>query len=277
MKDWLTTKAAAIRDHLLPPDPGALRAIAALRVTLAALLTLLELMALEALWPVPTSDRVLGFAVALFAGAAIHDATPRQRVVTTGLALVAVIAAVLAATLAPQQYEASAWLLPMIVFAATYGATRGPRWMAVGSVALIGYLVSLVAHGSPDALPMRLLVLCLAMLNMVIVRFVAMPERPETELRRLRRAIDIAIAGIADVIAAAARRGGWTGSERAGLRRDVARLGDIVAMAQARVRDVGANQAGLQGLGAAINETVEDLERKEAGKKGTAQMVGLSV
>jgi len=261
MKDWLATKSAAILDHLLPPDPGALRAIAALRVTLAALLTLLELMALEALWPVPTSDRILGFAVALFAGASIRDATLRQRAVTTGLALIAVIAAVLAATLAPRHDEAAAWLLPVLVLAATYGATRGPRGAALGSVALIGYLVSLVAHEPADALPVRLLALCLAMLNVAIIRFVALPERPEAELRRLRRAIAIAVAGIADVITGAARRNGWTGGERARLRRDVERLGDIMTMAQARIRDIGANQAGLQGLGPQLLATQLAVER----------------
>jgi hypothetical protein len=67
---------------LFPPDPGALRLLAALRATLAGVLTFLLVLLLGKFTALPVTDRILGFGMALFIAANVRDATPRQRLVT---------------------------------------------------------------------------------------------------------------------------------------------------------------------------------------------------
>jgi hypothetical protein len=120
---------------LFPPDPGALRLLAALRATLAGLLTFFLVMLLGSFATLPLTDRLLGFAMALFIAANVRDATMRQRLVTIALAPVFGFAATALAAVLSDQPLAAAVLLPLVMFAVTYGATRGPRWATVGIVA----------------------------------------------------------------------------------------------------------------------------------------------
>ena len=56
-------------DLVFPPDPGGLRLLAALRATLAGVLTFFLVMLLGAVVAVPVTDRIMGFAIALFIAA----------------------------------------------------------------------------------------------------------------------------------------------------------------------------------------------------------------
>ena len=194
MLDRFRAAAGAIVDSLFPPDPASLRLFAALRTTLAAILTLVVIYALGFVAPLDITDRVLGIAIALFASASVRDATPRDRLVTIALAPLAALAAAVVATLAAHRFGAEAVALLMIVFAATYGAARGPRWGSLGNVALIAYFFSVVSQPPPETLPARFLALCVAAASVALVRLVVLPERPEIELGRLRRAIGLAAA-----------------------------------------------------------------------------------
>src|SRR6201992_1964854 len=73
-------------DLLFPPDPGALRLLAALRATLAALAAFVLVVLFGEFAGVPVSDRILGFVVALFITANVRDSTLHQRLVTIALA-----------------------------------------------------------------------------------------------------------------------------------------------------------------------------------------------
>ena len=91
-------------DLVFPPDPGALRLLAALRATLAGVLTFFLVMLLGAVVAVPVTDRIVGFAIALFIAATVRDATPRQRLVTIAVApLSAFATTALAAALLDQR------------------------------------------------------------------------------------------------------------------------------------------------------------------------------
>jgi uncharacterized membrane protein YccC len=211
-----------------------LRLLAALRATLAGLLTFVLVMLLGSVAAVPVTDRLLGFAIALFIAANVRDGTMRQRLVTIALAPVFAFVATAIAALLFDRPLAAAALLPLIMFVVTCGAQRGPRWATIGIVALIGYFIGLVTHQPPASLPMRLVVLLLAAGDAALIRCLLLPERPGAELERLRHAIHAGIVHVLDRIAAAVEAGAWTGRSRAALRREVQRLDDVVMLAQAR-------------------------------------------
>ena len=86
-------------DALFPPDPGALRLRAAFAATLAGVLTFFLVMALGTIVAIPVTDRIFGFAIALFIAANLRDPTPRQRLTTIALAPFVAFAATALASL----------------------------------------------------------------------------------------------------------------------------------------------------------------------------------
>ena len=123
MRARFAEAVAMLAGTVFPPDPGLLRLLAALRATLAGLLTFLLVVLLGAFLPLhlaPTlPDRILGFAVGLFAGAAVRDPTGRQRAVTLALAPFAAFALCVAAALLLDHPLAAELLVPAIMFAVT--------------------------------------------------------------------------------------------------------------------------------------------------------------
>ncbi|MGH7043686.1 MAG: FUSC family protein [Acetobacteraceae bacterium] len=243
-----TSLPRAIRDALFPPDPGALRLRTAFAATLAGVLTFVLLLLAGTVVAVPVADRILGFAIALFIGASLHDRTPRARLITIAFAPFPAFAAVALATLLLGSPLAGAMVVPPIMFAVAAGAARGPRYALFGIVMLIAYFIGLVTRQPPATLPFRLLVLLLAGGSVALVRGVLLPDRPQAELARLRRAVQADIAGILAHIAAAVAAGCWTDPARAALRRDIDRFGEAVMLAQARVAAIAAQLPGQEGV-----------------------------
>jgi len=249
-----------------------LRLLAALRATLAGLLTFLLVVLLGMVTAVPVTDRLLGFAIALFIAANVRDGAMRQRLVTIALALVFAFSATAVAALLFDRPLAAAALLPLIMFVVTYGALHGPRWATVGIVALIGYFIGLVTHQPPASLPIRLVVLVLAAVDAALIRCLLLPERPGAELERLRHAIHVGTLRVLDRIGTAVEAGGWTARSRAELQREVQRLDDVVMLAQARAAALAAqspdhDHAWLHLL--AVQLAVERLARIAVEEPGT--------
>ena len=230
---------SSLVDLLFPPDPGALRLLAAARATLAAVIAFFAVVALGLVVAIPLSDRILGFAVALFVAANVRDPTPQARLITFAIAPFVSFASTILATLLLPWPFASAAIVPPLMFAIVYGATLGPRYASLGIVGLIVYFIGLVTRQPPETLPMRFVVLLIATAAVVLVRGVLMRERPQVEFERLRRAIHASVDRVLQQIASAVDVGTWTDATRAALRRDVARLGDAVMLAQARVAALG--------------------------------------
>ncbi|MBN8872594.1 MAG: FUSC family protein [Rhodospirillales bacterium] len=217
-----------------PPDPGGLRLLAALRATLAGVLAFAVVLLLGQVLPLPIPDRILAFAIALFIGVTVRDATPRGRLVTFLLAPLAAFASTTVTTLAAVVPLLDAALVPAFMFVAAWGNARAPRWGALGMVGLIACLFAMVAHQPAETLPLRFLVLVVAGASVVLVRGVLLPERPAQELARLRRAIDAELDQVLDAIAAALPTG-WTEARKQALANAVYRLSDTVLLAQLRV------------------------------------------
>jgi uncharacterized membrane protein YccC len=235
----VTGLARKLIDLLFPPDPGALRVLAALRATLAGVLTFFAVILLGTVTAVPTTDRILGFAIALFIAANVRDSTQNQRLVTIALAPLPAFGATAAAALLLGHPVATTAVVPPLMAVIAYGAGRSPRWATLGIVALIGYIIGLVTRQPPDTLPVRAVVLLLAAADAALVRCVLLPERPHIELDRLRRAIHSAVDRVLLRIGGAIEAGAWTDASRGDLHREIYRLGEIVMLAQARVAALG--------------------------------------
>lgn len=185
-------------DHLFPPDPGSLRLLAALRATLSGVLTLLLVLLLGMFVVAPITDRILGFAIGLFLAATVRDSDVGQKLVTIALgALGAFTSTMLAAFLLEQPFAAAA-VVPVLMFVVVYSSIRGPRYASIGTVTLIGYIIGLVTRQLPETLPTRLLVICLAAGVAALIHGLLLPERPQAELNRLRRAVRAGIANVLD-------------------------------------------------------------------------------
>ncbi|MBN8905743.1 MAG: hypothetical protein J0H99_03770, partial [Rhodospirillales bacterium] len=107
-----------------PPDPGGLRLLAALRATLAGVLAFAVVLLLGQVLPLPIPDRILAFAIALFIGVTVRDATPRGRLVTFLLAPLAAFASTTVTTLAAVVPLLDAALVPAFMFVAAWGNAR---------------------------------------------------------------------------------------------------------------------------------------------------------
>ena len=280
MRGRLAEAAAMFAGVVFPPDPGLLRLLAALRATLAGLLTFLLVVLLGALLPPPLApslpDRILGFAIGLFSGAAVRDPTGRQRALTLALVPPSAFAACTAAALLLYHPFAAELLVPAIMFAVTYGGARGPRWGALGTIALISYIISLVTRRPPSDLPAQALVVCLGAADAAMVRFVLLRERPAVELARLRHSIRHRVSSVLGRIDAAAEAGAWRDT-RTALFRELDRLGEAMLMGEARVAALAAQEPEQAGIGLHMLEihlAVEHLARvaqQDLGESSTRQ------
>lgn len=225
---------------LFPPDPGALRLLAAFRATLAGTLSFFLVMLLGTWLNLGVAERILGFVVALFVAANVRDGTPRQRLTAIAVApFVAFASTALAAALLDQPFAAAA-VVPLIMFAIAYASTRGSRYGALGVVSMIAYFISLVTREPLDTLAERLLVLLLAAASAALVLFVLLPVKPQAELERLRQAIHTDIVRVLEHIKTAVAAGIWTGPQRTALHDDVRCLSDAIMLAQARIAALAA-------------------------------------
>jgi Fusaric acid resistance protein-like len=236
-------------DQFFPPDPGALRLLAALRSTLAGALTFGFVVLLGLAVAVPIADRVLGFALGLFIAATLRDGSRRQQAITIALAPCAAFAATALAAILYREPIVAAAAAPPLMFLAACGAAHGPRYGSLGMVALISYMVGLVSRLPLQDLSLRALVLIGAAAIVALVRFVLLPERPQAELERLRKAIHVWVGRALARIEAGVAAGEWTQKTEADLRRDVRRLGDVVMLAQARVAALAARLPAKEKLG----------------------------
>ncbi|MDQ0395389.1 FUSC family protein [Labrys monachus] len=236
----------AALDRLLPPDPGSLRLLAALRATLAGTLTFFLVVLIGTAVELPILDRVLGFAVALFIAATVPPLSTGEKLKTILFAGLGACATTFAASVLGGQSVAGKVALPVLMFAVTYFAVRGPRYVSIGMVSLVAYVFALVAGQPVETVPMRMLVLALAAADAALLRCVLMPERPAAEFERLQGAIRGRIDRMLALIGAAAAAGAWKPGGKAALGREVERLAEAILLAQARLNAI-AGAAGVYG------------------------------
>lgn len=227
--DWRAA-SEAIRDRLLPPDPGGLRLRAALRTTLTGLLAWALLDAVGGLVGSSTVEVIVAVAFGIYIAAFLHDATLAARAGTILWAVPVGAASMMAGTLlAPIQALAAAAMVGL-VFLTVYANGFGPRLPALAQIALGGFTFALLSRPDRAAWPGWGTALAAAAVAGLLTHLVLLPDRPETVLRRLDRGLRAEIAAILARIDAALVAGGWAADERHRLLRQIRHL-DAAAIA----------------------------------------------
>lgn len=170
-------------------DPGQLRLASAAATALTVLLTIVAAVGFTTATGNPVTVAMLGTIVSMQASAAVKDRTRRDRTVTTILmALPAAGSVTLAAALSEVGKVADVGFIA-VLFAAVWVRRFGPRGTALGMVAFISYFFALFLHASLSQVPVLLVAIVIGVTVALFVRTAIFRERPQSEVRRLARAL----------------------------------------------------------------------------------------
>lgn len=186
--------AATLWSRLLASDPGLLRLVSALRVTLAVLLTLGMLTAVAQ----PVQVVVTGGFSAMVASLATSDLSPRDQMLTLLGGLITSFAGLTVGTLLAPHPAAAAVVFPLLIFAAAYARKFGPRGLGLGIFGAMMLFLTQVTKAAPVQLPELAGALGVAITADALVRFALVPTTVPSILRRLQRAFDSRLGSVLD-------------------------------------------------------------------------------
>jgi len=225
----LALSAAA---KVFPPDPGRLRTHQAVRAVAAGALTLALAKLLGTVTAVGLGAQMLGFVIGLYLAAFVRDATPAAQRVTILLAILpAVGVGTLAAMVLPVHWLTDTGFVVVLTLTA-YFAARGPRDMALGIVALLAYVVTVLGHATIGELPVRVAVVGLAVAIALAARETLWSERPARVLKRIDATMRRRIARMISRMEAALEQGSWPLGARRWIREAIQRLDEATVVAE---------------------------------------------
>lgn len=209
-------------------------------------LALAVLTGLATLTGQPITLAFLGVVIAMISSTTVNDLEPRQRAITTAmLALPAVAAVVLGASLAPHRFAGDvAFVLIMMVV--VYVRRYGPRGMALGMVAFISYFFALFLHATAAQLPALGVAVFVGVACSLLMRAVVARDRPERELARLLRAFRARLSAVLGVAADGLVDGSLTPRSRRRWQHLLTRLNDTALMVGDRIDDAEASELALR-------------------------------
>lgn len=230
-------------ERLLGADPGQLRVWFALRLALVASLTVMGLVGINYWGTMPIGGIGLGFILAQFSAVAVRDRTRGGQVVSTVIsALAALFGAALGSLVGPYPIGSDV-VLVMLVIAATAIRPVGPRAMAAGILAFIGFYINLIIHVPLGQLPLDVAAVSYTIVVVLLVRLVILPDRPRTAVPRVLGSVRWQAARVLETVREMILRGGtgrkW--SER--LVRRNARLEEAIEAAEDQIQQFGGKSA----------------------------------
>lgn len=194
------TVTRAVR-FLAVSDPGQLRLKSAAGTALTVLLTIIVAVTFTTLTGTPVTVAMLGTIVSMQASASVKDRTPRDRIVTTALmALPAAGAVLLAATLSEFGKVADVGFIA-VLFTAVWVRRFGLRGTALGMVSFISYFFALFLHATLAQVPVLLVAVAIGVACALFVRVAIFRDHPQSEVRRLARALRAASVSVLEVVA----------------------------------------------------------------------------
>lgn len=221
---------AMLRGRIIAADPGRVRIRLASRATLAVVLGVVAGAALAALAGQPVTVAMFAAVVAMLSSTSVNDgSTPARALTTTLVPVVAGVATVLAAVLDARSPWLGDGVFVLVMGGATYVRRFGPRGMALGMVAFMGYFFALFLRAKPAQLPWLELAALVGTAMAAVVRFLLLPDRPRSDLRRMLRAFRGRAAAVADAVADLLESGPGARREHR-LRRAVADLGQVALL-----------------------------------------------
>ncbi|PRZ41009.1 fusaric acid resistance family protein [Antricoccus suffuscus] len=182
-------------------DPGQLRLTSAAGTALTVLLTIVVSIGFTSATGDPVTVAMLGTVVSMQASVSVKDRTPRARIATTALmALPAAGAVLLVAALSEFGKLADVGFIA-VLFTAVWARRFGPRGTALGMVSFISYFFALFLHATIAQVPVLLIAIAIGVTVALFVRIAIFRDRPQSEVRRLARALRAASVSALEVAA----------------------------------------------------------------------------
>lgn len=189
----------------------------------------------------PPSVPLFGAVIAMSWSTTVNDPTPRERVGTTLLLwLPTALTAALGALARPDPLASDAVFLAL-VFVAFFIRTYGPRWVAIGFLAVFSFFLTWFLQADVANVPALLIALAVTTAATYVFRFVLFRDRPERALRAGLRAFRARIRLIATTVIAAQSHGSWTPALRRRLEDHLLRLNYTALLLDDIVRDANEN------------------------------------
>ncbi len=145
-----STAIVTVWDRLVASDPGLSRLVLATRVTLAVVSAAAILSLCARALHAPIAIALFGGIVAMQASLAVNDAKPRTTAMLVPVP--GIIGVTLGALFAAQGILADLMFL-VVLFGAVAVRVRGPRWTALGTIAMMTYFIALLFGATLDELP----------------------------------------------------------------------------------------------------------------------------
>jgi hypothetical protein len=224
------------RLHLLlaASDPGGFAARTALRAALALAAAALLLLAFGAYVGDPILLAIVGGEIAMMTSASVSDATMRGQRVTLALSVLAAAGAVSLAVLVGPFPSLAVAVLCGLVFVVVLVRRIGPRGMAVGLLAFMGYFLALYVGAKPRQLPSMLAAIAFGGAVAWVVHFYLVRERRDRVRQAVLRSFRARVLLLLDALARDAESGARSSRRWRRIRRSTGRVGEVaLALEQA--------------------------------------------
>jgi len=222
------------RDRIDAADPGGFSARTALRAALALAASALLLLAFGGSIGDPVLLAIVGGEIAMMTSSSVSDPSQAEQRVTLALSVLAAALSVSVAAVVSGVPWLAIVLMCALVFAVVLARRIGPRGMAVGLLAFMGYFLSLYVGAKPAQLPPMLGAIVVGGIIAWIVHFWIVREHPERVRQAVLRSFRARVLLLLDALARDAETGGRNARRWRRIRRATGRVGEVaLALEQA--------------------------------------------
>ncbi|GAC1308347.1 MAG: hypothetical protein NVSMB21_13520 [Vulcanimicrobiaceae bacterium] len=193
MKSWTVVPATIVVtawDRLVASDPGLGRLSLATRVSIAVLLATAVLAPLAASWHAPLTVVLFGAVVAMQASLVVTDSAPRT---TTSLVPIPGFAGVTLGAFFASRGPLAEVVFLVVLFGAVAVRAYGPRWTALGTIAMMTYFFSLFIGATVAQIAVLGCAVVVGTACSYVARFVVVPDRAAWIARRTLEAYEARI------------------------------------------------------------------------------------
>jgi uncharacterized membrane protein YccC len=223
-----------LRDHIDAADPGGFAARTALRAAVALAASVLLLLAFGGRFGDPVLLAIVGGQIAMMASSSVSDPSQSQQRRTLALSVLAAAAVVSIAAIVAGVPWLAITLLCALVFVVVFARRIGPRGMAVGLLAFMGYFLALYVGAKPAQLPSLLGAIAFGGAVAWVVHFRIVREHPDRVRQAVLRSFRARVLLLLDDLALDAESGARDERRWRRIRRGTGRVGEVaLALEQA--------------------------------------------
>ncbi|MDB4882871.1 MAG: putative integral rane protein [Gemmatimonadetes bacterium] len=215
------------RDRIVGADPGQYALRIALRAAISLGLSTALLLAIAARLGQPSTVALVGAQIAMMVSSGIMDPhTTSQRRTFVFAVLAAAVSVALAALVEPYQWLSGA-MLCAVTFAAVRARGMGPRGVAAGLLAFMGYFAALYVGASAAMLPSLMGAVAIGGAIAFVVHFWLVPERVAGVRESVLRAFLARVQLLLDDLVEDAESGRQSEKRATAFRRSTGRIGEL--------------------------------------------------